>query len=289
VIALFLLLAFPAQADCPAPITGEQLAASVDRAQGAFAAMDLTSFTVEARKVTDDLGCVRVYLTGPDAAGVHRIRALNAYIQQRPDEVLAAFRSALAADPDAGLSEEIAPQGNLLRDLFNQARAATDPPPKTVDVPPKAVLGVDGQTTRGLPADRPAVVQLGTSDLLIFWTGILEPGDALPEWRTVGYEPPPLETRPESRRSPPKESTRARKPSVPLLVAAGSAALISGTLYSVALANKAAYKNTDNPNMQSTDDLQGLRRQTNTLAGTSIGLGTVAVGLGAWAWIEVAW
>jgi hypothetical protein len=281
-IALLLLLALPATAACPETTTAEALTRNVARAEAAFAAMDLSTFTIEAGKIPDHLRCIGDILYAEEAASVHRVNALNAYLQQRPDAVVASFRSALATDPTMQLSSEIAPAGNLLRELFETAQSATDPPPRPLSVPDGTSVSVDGSPGQTLPVDRPAVVQMSAENKGILWAGVVPPGQLPPDWRAVGYVPPPSA----AAKAGPRER---RPPSVPWLVAAGSTALVSGSLYVAALSSRAAYKNPDNPNMKTTSDLKALRQRTNALGYSSMGLGVVAVGLGACAWLEVRW
>ncbi len=62
---------------------------------------------------------------------------------------------------------------------------------------------------------------------------------------------------------------------------AGAAAAAAGAAWAVALRNRAAFEDPDNPDVRDVADLEALRARTNTAATASAALGVAAAGLGA--------
>jgi len=60
------------------------------------------------------------------------------------------------------------------------------------------------------------------------------------------------------------------------LYAAGGTAVVATALYSVALSNRAAFMDVSNPDLQTLDDLDAFRKQTNIISRTSLGFGVVS-------------
>jgi hypothetical protein len=77
-----------------------------------------------------------------------------------------------------------------------------------------------------------------------------------------------------------------RKISTPLLVGAGSAALISGGVYLAALNSRSDFDDLSSTSMQSAEDVAALRSQTNNRVYLSVGSGVLAVGLYTAAFIQ---
>lgn len=78
---------------------------------------------------------------------------------------------------------------------------------------------------------------------------------------------------------PPAKLEKKKKVNVPLLASAGAAALVGGGMYIAALSSRNQYDDLNNPDVQSIQDLEDLRRQTNTRVYISAGAGVVAIGL----------
>ena len=77
-----------------------------------------------------------------------------------------------------------------------------------------------------------------------------------------------------------------KKISTPLLIGAGSAALISGGMYLAALSSRAEFDDLSSTSMQSAEDVAALRSQTNNRVYLSVGSGAVALGLYTAAFIQ---
>jgi hypothetical protein len=75
--------------------------------------------------------------------------------------------------------------------------------------------------------------------------------------------------------------------SMPLLLSAGGAALVSGGLYAAALNSRSQFDDLNNPALQIPDDVSTLRRQTNTRVYLSAGTGAFALGLYTVAFLDL--
>ena len=75
--------------------------------------------------------------------------------------------------------------------------------------------------------------------------------------------------------------------SMPLLISAGGAALISGGLYAMALSSRAQFDDLSNPDLQTVSDVTDLRKKTNTRVYLSAGTGAVALGLYTAAFLDL--
>ncbi|MBW2257179.1 MAG: hypothetical protein JRI25_21645, partial [Deltaproteobacteria bacterium] len=99
----------------------------------------------------------------------------------------------------------------------------------------------------------------------------------LPQWPEVELPPPPPPPLPVVEMPPP------RRLSVPLLVSAGAVAAASGGLYAAARTSRARF---DDPET-AFEDLDGIRRRTNTLETGSQVAGVAALGMGVAAFVVV--
>ncbi|MFT4979474.1 MAG: hypothetical protein ACI8S6_005385 [Myxococcota bacterium] len=70
-----------------------------------------------------------------------------------------------------------------------------------------------------------------------------------------------------------------KKVSMPLLLGAGGAALVSGGMYLAALSSRAQFDDVSSRELQSATDVSDLRQQTNSRVFISAGTGAVALGL----------
>ncbi len=86
---------------------------------------------------------------------------------------------------------------------------------------------------------------------------------------------------------PPTAESARVKVSVPLLVGAGGAALISGGMYLAALSSRAQFDDVTSPSIQTIDDVSAMQQQTNTRVYLSAGSGAVALGLYAAAFLDL--
>jgi hypothetical protein len=224
---LTLLLTVAAQAaPCDAPVSPASLAAQADEATLAWATLDEDGF-VEALDALDaGLPCLEAPL-GPDqAAAVHRMHGLRAFLEDDSDAARASFRAAALADPGYELSDRVAPEGGKLWRLITEAAAADGEAGRPLSLLDGGQVWVDGVVGGARAEDRPAVVQVG-ADRSVVWSRLLGPGEA--------FAPPAaalatLPSRPAAAVAPPK-APRAKKGLDPMWIAAGGAAAASAGLF----------------------------------------------------------
>lgn len=282
---LLLLGARALAAPCPIPATALDLGAGLSAADAAYAAMDAEGFAARRDEARAALDCLAEPLTPMDVAAVHRLEALDGYLARDEVRTFSAYRAALAAQPAYRLPSAIAPAGNRLATLYEQAKAAGPPQRVAVAMPPDTQLFVDGVRAGDRPTDRPAVVQLVGADGRILdtaWLGVEAP---LPDWSSFAPSPPAEEA---SAPLPAAPVAPARHgPSLPLLGGAGLSALAAGGLYGWALASRGEYD--DLAQAHTTEELGIVRDRTNALVYASAGAGVAFAGLGALAVWSVTW
>ncbi len=278
-----LLLAPLAHAECPEPASASALQSAVGGAHSAFATMDIDSFEKLSTQARELLPCLGEPLAPPDAASYHRMEALAAYIQKDQEATLSSFRASLAVQPSYALPSSVAPEGNPIDGLYDQAREAGDGEVVELSVPGSAVFVVDGNRSSSQPQERPSIVQISSSEGQLLWTGLVPPGGEVPTWESLGLDPtvPPVTDLSNAVALP------GKGPSVPLLAGAGASAAAAAGLYMLSFSLRSKYDDPDNPDVTSVAELDALQRKTNASVLGAAGAGVVAVGLGTVAFISV--
>lgn len=260
-----LLLVAQAQATCESGTTADAISASVGQAQLAMASYDEDAFAAAAARVTNAVPCLTQVATPLDAAVIHGFVGLEAFVEGRTDEAKLAFASAHAASSAYTVPAAIAPPGGPLSALLVEAYAL--PPAEPTVLPAfDGIIYVDGARSSGLlyPKDRPSLIQLVTSEGTVKRTVYHKPGESLPLWEAprTGFAVVLPRVR--------------EKPSTPLGIAAGGAAVAAGSLYVVGGIWHEQYTSGAAPY----EDLDALETRTNVALASSLVLGAAAVGLG---------
>lgn len=204
-----------AAALCPA--SADTIRAEIQEAENAFSAIDTVHFKSAMTSLRADLGCLAELPDPTLAAAVHEVEALDAFFDQDQGRALLSLRAMVEVRPDAELSEDLAPSGGELRAWFTMARHLPTTRRGALELPPGLRLWVDGQESKDLPTDRPALVALLGSDGSLIFSGIVTGPGALP----LPALPPP--------------SAPAARPPRRLLLAAGGLAAVSAGLWVGAL------------------------------------------------------
>jgi hypothetical protein len=285
---LILLVLSMAKAACPARSTTADLSAAVVKAQSIYVAMDQDGFNAARAQADALLPCLGELLGPEDAAAYHRLHGLDAYLAEDRLRTLSAFRAAVAIQPGFVLPSTLAPVGNPLYAVYQEARGQPPGAVEPLTVPTGALAHVDGLRTLSRPMEREAVLQVSASSGEILWTALLPAGAPAPNWEAIvpgvsagatsAAVPPPNE-------APPVEGPRPRRLTLGVAIGAGGAALASGVLYGLATASRARF---DDP-ATSYEDVEGLRSRTNAQVVASAGAGVVALGLGSVALVSLRW
>lgn len=257
--SLLASLAFAsAPADCASARAPGELDAALAGVEAAWG-VDEAAFAAGMGSARDVLACLRAPLTPTQAARYHRAEGLAAFLDKQTPAAARAFSAARAIDPTWRFPASMVPPGNPVEVAWDASPAS--PPPTNRAPPPRggATLWIDGADTRARPADRPAVLQVGSRDGLTTsaWVG---PTD-----------PVPYPARGDGRRKP-------------LLVAAGAAGLVAAGLYGGGVVSAHAWA--DATSIEEADALQG---RTNTLVGASAGVAVLATGTLACAFVVGRW
>lgn len=283
---------FTAQAACSA--TADELAQHVEGATLAFAAMDSATFGAEREQAYAILGCISEPMPGSLAGAFHRMEALAGYLENDVDRTITSFQAATVADPDYNLPMTLAPEGNLLRDYFEEARAFPARGLQEVTLPIGAWLWVDGARSTVRPIERPAIIQGVGADSKVQWTRYVTPNDPLPQVRAVAVQQVVVSgpARTSSSAPPSARSSAGAVPAWPFFVAAGVSGLASGGLWWAANQSAgrveelggAIAKNTNMEGINTAADADALIRRANTTgyvaqatAGLSLSLCAVGV------------
>jgi hypothetical protein len=248
-------------APCATPTSVPALRDAIDRANGAYASLDLPGFETAVESARSTLVCLDAVVPPSLAAGLHRTEGLAAFIASDPVRASAAFGAARRLEPTWRFPADAIPEGNPVLDAYGALDVAALGFVE-VDPPPSGTLRIDGQPTRRRPTDVPIVYQWLDRDGAVATTAYLWPEDPLPAADV------PLGS---------AAATHPRRGA--MLIVSGATALASGALYgSAALTHRTwADPATDR------GKLDGLRATNNGLViasglalGVSLGTGTVA-------------
>jgi len=250
---MLLTLLGAAWAACTFDQPATALVDAMQRAEAAYADLDVPAFQQATVEVDYLVPCLDAPLPPVEAARLHRLRGIGYHTSQRPADATAALRAARVAAPDWEPPLELFPEGFELRELYLELPAA---PSATTKVPRPAGghLLFDGTATQERPSDTSALVQVVVGEQ-VTTTAYVLPDEPLPAYRGA--------TAPRDR----------------WLVAGIGTVVTGGVLYGLAAATSAQrFDATD------ADELASVQRCTNTLvvaSGAVTALSAVPFGI-AW-------
>jgi hypothetical protein len=260
---------------CPEPVPIERISGLLGEAEDAFAELDIDTFIARSDAVRAALPCLESVPAPELVARVHRTEGLRLFGERNVDAVRA-FAAARSLDPDYVFPAELVPLGSPIRSDFSAMDLSTGEPAELPE-PVAGELYVDGRETRLRPRAWPALVQLvPADDERPLWSTYLPHGQPPPAYEVAQPLPVPEPVLPQPAPDPLPPPPR-RSPRIPLLVATGASALVTGVTYGAAWSTHAVWAD---PETQD-ERLQALRAQTNTLGGISLATGLLTVGLGA--------
>jgi len=234
----FILIAASAQAaDCdktwPAASLGESLAA----VEQAFVDFDKAAVTKGYTKASAQLRCLAEPIGPEQAAQFHRVTGLVRFLEHQDEATRTAFAAARAIDPDFALPASIAPDDHPLHEFYGALDLA-ELPEETLAAAADGTLMRDGRPAKMARRALPAIYQLVGEDDAPDWTVLVHAGDPLPGYETAAPPPPEPVATTEPQLGlevqPPPEKTPRAGPNVPLLAAAGGAAVVSAATYGLA-------------------------------------------------------
>lgn len=230
---------------------------AVDAAEAAWG-VDEAAFQAAAATLQKTVPCLVEPLAPQQAAAIHRIQGLSAWLGGDTDAARRDFAAARAADRAWTFPVAMVPEGNPVRALYEGAPAL---PGGTPLPPPRgAALRLDGVPSRLRPEDRPVVFQLTKGERAVH-TEWLPPGAPTPTYAVAGA------------------GLRG-----PLLIGTGAAALGAGAL------SVLAWRMYEEPPVPTSEaDLDAFVAQNHAAAIGAGGLGVAAVGLGVTAMVVGRW
>jgi hypothetical protein len=254
---LILLAVSPgaARAECD-PLGHADLLVGVHSAYASFQQMDRAGFETTRDDIVARLSCMSEPLQPADAASLHGMMALSAFLAKDDIRSVGSLHAAALSDPDFQLPAEMFPDGHP---LHFQLRVARELPPGEQQRLPRqreGELSIDGRPAHHAPTERPSVLQ---------WTE--DRGEVLGTWYLDIGAPLPTEL------APPAPGDHPWM----MVVSSGGAAALAGGLGLLAARSHGQFTDPDTPY----DDLPGLQRQANGLTLASGAAGLLSVGLGA--------
>lgn len=278
----------PALAACPAPVSALTVAQDISLSDAAFADMDSEAFNASRSSALRTLPCVNETITTTQVSALHRMQGLAGFLNRDQAASIASFRSLLAVSPGYVLSETVAPEGHPLRAWFETAMMTPSAAPRPVTAPKKGWVYVDGKIATVAPSDRPFVLQVFDPNGAIILTELVGAGAPIPtptgDTKVVAKSSNASSAAPLPGGRPPDRGGE-RRVNAPLLATAGVMALASGGLYWAASTQADQFWDPATASNQ----LDGLRQQTNTLAGLSLGVGALALGAGSASFFVGTW
>lgn len=277
ILPLFLLLlgtsvAPEARAVCPDPALRADVALSVTLARSAFSEMDARGFQEFASRAQVQYACLAEPLGPADAAHLHLLYALSAFLDQDDGRAVNALRSAYATGTFT-FPEDLVPEGHPLWVQVEVARGLEPGPDRKLARPSSGHWRIDGVRTRALPADRPAFLQHVDDEGTVVRSMRWEPGEPLPS----GVEPAGAGAdTPAAAESTAGVNTEDLVRRRNLGLATGGAALLAGGLYALAWQRHGRVVDPETPQ----EDLSRLRTQNTVATWASAAAGVGAVGLG---------
>jgi hypothetical protein len=304
---LSLLLAAAASgASCP--VAMDALLEQADAGIASFEDMDADGFQRAVHVLREQIACPEAAVDAELARRLHLVMALDAFTDQEPARAREAFRAVLAADPTWRPPASLAPLGNPLRVLFEEARR--DDPALGADLaePTVGSFYVDGVEATERPSDRPFVLQWLDEHGNVRWSDWLPAGAHLPiEVLAAMHEEDPMDffeqapppPKPVEPLAPAPVEDNGRGASVALLAGAGGSALASGGLLVAALVTRGQWSSAvdecvtwggceDAPGaaQQEHDDLA---KRARTLGYAAQGTAGLALGLGIAGGVTLVW
>ena len=175
---------------CPEPLTPDALTVQLEAAQRDLGDLDSDGFLDKTADLAQRLPCLAGVLTPPQAARLHQVFGLRAWLGRQTGDARAAFASSKASDPDYVFPFWLLPPSHELRDVYAEA----EPDLAILPVLPAKAgdLYFDGVPATVRPQLRPVVLQITDADGKVLTSTWLRPADGLPPYEATRPVLPPL-------------------------------------------------------------------------------------------------
>ena len=263
---------------CASAASQADLQGALQRAETAFSALDVETFTRSMDDAIFLVPCLAEPVDVAQIARLHRLQGIRQFVANEEERAVQSFAAARATEPDYQLPLWLVPDGSALRDLYGRmpVENGTKVP---VPAPVSGTIRFDGVPGLERPTSWSSFVQVLDANGRVVATAYLFPGDAMPAYAAV--------KEPVAASGSASGSHTPHKLGVGLVSACVGSALGAGLLYGLA-ANSAANFEASHPDWDESD-LVASRSQTNDLVISSGALGVIAAGLGLSAAFVVKW
>jgi len=300
VLGLSALMAWasPAQAECPAAYTPQQLTADIGAMTAALRSLDETTFRATGAQMEARLPCIGKKLPAAVYANIYRYIGAYHYLDKDYQAAGRWFRTALELDPNFDWDVNDLGPGHPLRGHFDAQRnvAVVDPEARDgfeLNVPAGSQLILDGRVLKAPAAtvNRPHLLQVvATADGTVRQAFVIE-GNELPDaFLKAASATDTVADSGNGRRNRNTEALgeevidgfrvvtlqRVRPPAkTPLMVAGSAGVLVGAGLYAVSYMTHQEFQAAS-----TTDDMLRYQSLTNALVVGSGAMVAVGVGVG---------
>jgi hypothetical protein len=243
---------------CLGPSTPSEVATRLQAAESAFASLDDQAFARSLEDAALLLPCLDEVVSPALSASYHRMEGLRLFALGQESDAVLALRTSRHLEPAYSFPQELLSKDHFLTrlylDLPTEEGATTRPPP-----PLQGALWFDGRAADRRPTERTTIFQVVSEDGRVGQTAYLRVDAPLPEYAAV-------------------RRVRNR-----LLVASGAAVAGSAVFGGLALANRSAFLDTTNVDLDY-QDLETLQARSRVWVGASTTLLVLGVGGGVATW-----
>jgi len=263
-------------AECPKPLSTAELDGLLADARRSLERLDTQEFVETTDAVDLALPCLGEPITRHLAAEIHRTKGIRA-VSERDPHAPRIFAAARSIEPAYKFPSTLIPEGNPVRIEYASFDLATGKVERVAS-PTEGTLMLDGAQSAWRPIEWPTVAQYLRADGAIAWTAYVTPGMPLPHYPASAAvaeheaELTALLVTPEV--VAPVHTKRS--PKVPLAVAAGTSALLTGLSWGLAANAAAQFEDPTTPDTE----LESLQSRANTLTIVGGFTGAAAVGFG---------
>lgn len=171
---------FSIAAACDEPLKLSDVVSLTSAFERAYFDRDIDRVRTNAALLEHDLPCLREPLLAPDAAGIHRVFGLLAFVSDDRRRAVGALEAARTLDPTYELPLALAAEGHPLRTLFLGIEPGE--PPLVHELPPPETgwIQIDGRRHARRPNTRASIVQRFDATGLVVQTVYLEADDPDP-------------------------------------------------------------------------------------------------------------
>ena len=242
---------------CERIFSVDDVEAILEFASDTWASLDAQGFLASTARLQEAVPCLEAPLSGRQAAEILRWEALGAFMERDAEGAARWFASARLVDPYFRFPSHVVPAGNPLSEVYD-ASADLSGAFSELRPPADGALQLNGRLSLQRPDDWPVIVQITDSNSKLTYTGLLMPGDPMPDY-AAAPEGANLNVKYDSQPIPLHKA---------LHYSAVGTGAVSVVLWAAGVSAKSSFNNTTDP--VPFNELSGTRARANTLTGTSL-------------------